>query len=105
VLAHHSQAIHRVIFSSDGSSQGGCSPRTRTSSSSTAIAAGACIVTCSDDMTVGVVRILPNGSLLLAKLLHGHVSRVRAIDVQAGNVLSGELFKLSHVKFRICKMR
>lgn len=33
--------------------------------------------------------LLPNGSLVLSKLLHGHVSRVRSIDVQSGRILSG----------------
>ena len=33
--------------------------------------------------------LLPNGSLVLSKLLHGHVSRVRSIDVQNGRILSG----------------
>jgi len=33
-------------------------------------------------MTIGVVNICHDGSLILSKLLHGHVSRVRAIDIQ-----------------------
>ena len=33
--------------------------------------------------------LLPNGSIVLSKLLHGHVSRVRSIDVQSGRILSG----------------
>ena len=66
ILAHHSAAVRAVVFDRHH------------------------IVTCSDDMTLGVVSILRNGSLLLSKLLHGHVSRVRAVDVQGGRVLSGE---------------
>ena len=33
-------------------------------------------------MTVGVVTVRHDGSLMLNKLLHGHVSRVRAIHSQ-----------------------
>ena len=40
-------------------------------------------------MSVGIVNILPDGSLMLSKLLQGHVSRVRALDYQADQVLSG----------------
>jgi WD40 repeat protein len=40
-------------------------------------------------MTIGVVTLLSNGSIVLSKLLHGHVSRVRSIDVQNGRILSG----------------
>jgi WD40 repeat protein len=46
-------------------------------------------LSCSDDMSVGVVSVMPDGSLMLSKLLHGHVSRVRALDSQADMVLSG----------------
>ena len=55
-------------------------------------------------MTIGVVSILSNGSLVLSKLLHGHVSRIRAMDVQNGKVLSGsddrsvKLWNLEEVK-------
>lgn len=66
ILAHHKQAIHKIHFTANNH-----------------------IVSCSDDMTIGVVAILKDGSLLLAKLLHGHVSRVRAIDVQKNHLLSG----------------
>jgi hypothetical protein len=59
VLAHHTCAIHNIVFSASR------------------------IVSCSDDMTVGVVTIAADGSLTLTKLFHGHVSRVRSIDVQA----------------------
>ena len=43
----------------------------------------------SDDMTVGVVTVRHDGSLMLNKLLHGHVSRVRAIHSQGHHLLSG----------------
>ena len=39
--------------------------------------------------SVGVVTILPDGSLMLSKLLQGHVSRVRALDCHRDRVLSG----------------
>lgn len=65
ILAHHCGAIHSILFSSGR------------------------ILSCSDDMTVGVVTVLSDGSLMLSKLLHGHVSRVRALDAQADRVLSG----------------
>ena len=56
-------------------------------------------------MTVGVVTILHDGSLKLSKLLHGHVSRVRALDSQGDRVLSGsddrsvKLWSLAHGKY------
>lgn len=65
VLAHHSAAIHNIVFSASR------------------------IVSCSDDMTVGVATISADGSLTLTKLFHGHVSRVRSIDVQGDRILSG----------------
>ena len=45
----------------------------------------------SDDMSVGVVNITEDDtkSLILSKLLQGHVSRVRALDCQSDKVLSG----------------
>ena len=66
VLTHHTGAVRSIVFSDQNH-----------------------IVSCSDDMTIGVVTILPNGALQLTKLLHGHVSRVRAINVQNGRILSG----------------
>ena len=65
ILAHHSGAIHTILFAKNR------------------------ILSGSDDMSVGIVNILPNGSLMLSKLLQGHVSRVRALDYQADQVLSG----------------
>ena len=65
VLAHHSGAIHTILFTKNR------------------------ILSGSDDMSVGIVNILPDGSLMLSKLLQGHVSRVRALDYQADQVLSG----------------
>lgn len=66
ILAFHSSTIHSILFVDSSY-----------------------ILSCSDDMTIGVVTILPNGSLVLSKRLHGHVSRVRAVDVQRGKILSG----------------
>ena len=61
--------------------------------------------------SVGVVTILPDGSLMLSKLLQGHVSRVRALDCHGDRVLSGsddrtvKLWSLNSGKFhkKICK--
>ena len=56
-------------------------------------------------MSVGVVNILPDGSLMLFKMLQGHVSRVRALDCHGDRVLSGsddrsvKLWSLSPGKF------
>ena len=64
------------------------------------------ILTASDDMSVGVVNILPDGSLMLFKMLQGHVSRVRALDCHGDRVLSGsddrsvKLWSLSPGKFK-----
>lgn len=66
VLAYHKGAVHSIKFSDTNY-----------------------IVSCSDDMTLGIVSIPANGSLILSKRLHGHVSRVRSIDVQNGKVISG----------------
>jgi len=69
ILAHHTGAIHTVIFH-DGKLLSG-----------------------SDDMSVGIVNITGEDSsksrLILSKLLQGHVSRVRALDCQSDKVLSG----------------
>ena len=43
----------------------------------------------SDDMSVGIVSITDGSTLILSKLLQGHVSRVRALDCQSDKVLSG----------------
>lgn len=66
VLSHHKSAIRSIIFADSHH-----------------------IVSCSDDMTIGVVSIMSNGALHLTKLLHGHVSRVKAISVQNARILSG----------------
>jgi len=76
ILAHHGGAIHSIIF------------HLVTSSSMVSNIMGH-ILSCSDDMTVGVVCVLRDGSLLLSKLLHGHVGRVRSIHVQGDRVISG----------------
>jgi WD40 repeat protein len=66
MLAHHSGSIHKIVFHAGH------------------------IISCSNDMTVGVVTVyLQDGSLRLSKLLHGHVSRVRTIDAEGDKVLSG----------------
>jgi len=65
ILAHHSAAVHKILFHNDQ------------------------IISCSDDMTVGLVKALPDGALLLTKILQGHVSRIRAIDAQNDSILSG----------------
>ena len=68
VLKHHTKAIRQILFPTESNSH---------------------IVTCSDDMSIGIITFSPSHSKTHCKLLHGHVSRVRAIDVQRGNVLSG----------------
>ena len=87
ILAHHSSVVHKIIFYKDQ------------------------IISCSDDMTIGIVDILPDGALILSKILQvskgkiflkmkkkssqnyfcfqGHVSRVKAIDIQQNRLLSG----------------
>ena len=77
ILAHHSGAIHSIQF------------HLATSSSLNVSNIMGHIISCSDDMTVGVVCVLSDGSLVLAKLLHGHVGRVRSIHVQGDRVISG----------------
>ena len=76
ILAHHGGAIHSILFH-------------LSSSSSIINNITGHILSCSDDMTVGVVCVLRDGSLLLSKLLHGHVGRVRSIHVQGDRVISG----------------
>ena len=80
ILAHHSGAIHNIILSS-------LPPASRALFKSCGISGH--ILSCSDDMTVGVVTVRHDGSLMLNKLLHGHVSRVRAIHSQGHHLLSG----------------
>ena len=65
ILAHHSLPIHSILFHED------------------------MIISCSEDMNVGIVTLLEDGALVLSKLLHGHVSRVKTIDAQADKILSG----------------
>ena len=45
ILAHHSSVVHKIIFYKDQ------------------------IISCSDDMTIGIVDILPDGALILSKIL------------------------------------
>ena len=59
ILAHHTGAIHSILFQNGR------------------------ILSGSDDMSVGVVTILSDGSLMLSKLLQGHVSRVRALGMDS----------------------
>ncbi|QQP50458.1 Uncharacterized protein FKW44_011468, partial [Caligus rogercresseyi] len=67
ILAHHIKIIHKILFFAENNA----------------------IISCSDDMTIGIANILPNGSLVLSKILHGHVSRIRAVDAQGSRAISG----------------
>ena len=40
-------------------------------------------------MTIGLIEILPDGALILSKILQGHVSRVKTIAIQDDKILSG----------------
>ena len=65
ILAHHSSTIHNILFH------------------------GNQIISCSDDMTIGLVTLLPDGALVLSKLLQGHVSRVKTLAAQYDKIISG----------------
>ena len=82
ILAHHHGAIHNILFHS-------VTPPLSSSDNNLTSNSLGHILSCSDDMTVGVVCVLKDGSLLLSKLLHGHVGRVRSIYAQGYRVLSG----------------
>lgn len=45
ILAHHAATVHKILFHKDQ------------------------IISCSDDMTVGIVSLLPDGALVLSKIL------------------------------------
>ena len=45
ILAHHTASVHKILFYKDQ------------------------IISCSDDMTVGIVSLLPDGALVLSKIL------------------------------------
>ena len=56
ILAHHAATVHKILFHKDQ------------------------IISCSDDMTVGIVSLLPDGALVLSKILkvglrHSHPLR------------------------------
>lgn len=65
ILAHHSSQVHNVLFNGDQ------------------------IISCSDDMTIGIVTILSDSSLILTRILQGHVSRVKIIQCLDEQILSG----------------
>ena len=65
ILAHHTSLIYKIIFHNDS------------------------IISCSDDMTIGLVTILPDGALVLSKILNGHVSRVKCLYAQLDKLISG----------------
>jgi hypothetical protein len=72
VLSHHTGAVLRIMFS------------------------GNCLVSCSDDMALAVVTRAAaaasnanNNIPASVRLLHGHVSRVRCLDINSGRILSG----------------
>ena len=47
------------------------------------------VVSCGQDCSLTVIRLLPDGSILVSHLLQGHVSRVRCVSVDGGLLLSG----------------
>jgi len=65
ILAHHSSVVHSILFH------------------------GNQIISCSDDMTIGLVTMLSDGALVLSKLLQGHVSRVKTLAAQYDKIISG----------------
>ena len=65
ILAHHTSLIYKIIFHKDS------------------------IISCSDDMTIGLVTILHDGALVLSKILNGHVSRVKCLYAQLDKLISG----------------
>ena len=65
ILAHHSSTIHSILFHENK------------------------IISCSDDMTIGLVTMLPDGALVLSKILQGHVSRVKTLAAQYDKIISG----------------
>ena len=40
-------------------------------------------------MTIGLVTMLPDGALVLSKILQGHVSRVKTLAAQYDKIISG----------------
>ena len=65
ILAHHSTIVHSIIFHSNQ------------------------IISCSEDMTIGLVTMLSDGALVLSKVLQGHVSRVKTLAAQYDKIISG----------------
>ena len=47
------------------------------------------VVSCGEDCSLTVIRLLTDGSLLVSHLLQGHVSRVRCVSVDGSLLLSG----------------
>ena len=47
------------------------------------------VVSCGEDCTLTVIRLLTDGAILVSHLLQGHVSRVRCVSVDGGLLLSG----------------
>ena len=47
------------------------------------------VVSCGQDCSLTVIRLLADGSILVSHLLQGHVSRVRCVSVDGGLLLSG----------------
>ena len=56
ILAHHAATVHKILFHKDQ------------------------IISCSDDMTVGIVSLLPDGALVLSKILKVSSDKIREIQ-------------------------
>ena len=47
------------------------------------------VVSCGEDCSLTVIRLLADGSIMVSHLLQGHVSRVRCVSVDGSLLLSG----------------
>ena len=47
------------------------------------------VVTCGEDCTLTVIRLLTDGAVMVSHVLQGHVSRVRCVSIDGLRLLSG----------------
>ena len=47
------------------------------------------VVSCGEDCTLTVIRLLRDGSVMVSHVLQGHVSRVRCVSIAGSLLLSG----------------
>jgi len=59
ILAHHAATVHKILFYKDQ------------------------IISCSDDMTVGIISLLPDGALVLSKILKVSSDKIREIQTSS----------------------